>query len=70
MIAADFRTLVPVAAGELQQIAIERRAKVQEFHYNGVAPRGTSWRRARVRVFQFARWPVFAFESEEVRPER
>ena len=31
MIAADFRTLVPVAAGELQQIAIERRAKVEEF---------------------------------------
>jgi serine/threonine protein kinase/class 3 adenylate cyclase len=31
VIAADFRTLVPVAAGELQQIAIERRAKVEEF---------------------------------------
>ena len=31
MIAADFRTLLPVAAGELQQIAIERRAKVEEF---------------------------------------
>jgi adenylate cyclase len=29
--AADFRTLVLVAAGELQQIAIERRAKVEEF---------------------------------------
>jgi hypothetical protein len=31
VIAADFRTLVPVAAWELQQIAIERRAKVEEF---------------------------------------
>jgi class 3 adenylate cyclase len=29
--AADFRTLVLVAAGELQLIAIERRAKVEEF---------------------------------------
>jgi class 3 adenylate cyclase len=29
--AADFRTLVLVAVGELQQIAIERRAKVEEF---------------------------------------
>ena len=29
--AADFRSLVLVAAGELQQIAIERRAKVEEF---------------------------------------
>jgi len=29
--AADFRTLVLVAVGELQQIAIERRAKVGEF---------------------------------------
>jgi serine/threonine protein kinase/class 3 adenylate cyclase len=28
---ADFRTLVLVAVGELQQIAIERRAKVEEF---------------------------------------
>jgi class 3 adenylate cyclase len=29
--AADFRTLVLVAVGELQQIAIEQRAKVEEF---------------------------------------